>query len=208
MSIELKQSALFDYFSTVCSKPIFLSVQHQLAEPTNFSERESEKLASISSDKRKIEFIHGRLALKRVLSQIDCDTDTSNLSWPNTYCSLSHSGGFAVAVASTATKGIGLDLQLNKMPALAMAERILSKQTFSYWLALPDEEKPQILQRLWTVNEAVYKASPEPQPANFRHYLVNKPDSMLCNVHVESNRLDYSVFSLELQHGFISIAMR
>lgn len=208
MSIELKKAAISEHFSKVCSKPIFFSVQHQSVNTSSFSKRESQKLASISSEKRKAEFIQGRLALKEVLSQINCDTDTSNLSWPNMYCSLSHSEGFAVALASTATKGLGLDIQLTKMPSMAIAERILSKKSFTYWQALPDEQKPHALQRLWTVNEAVYKASPEPQPANYRQYFIDKPDSMQCTVRVESTKLDYLVFSLELPHGFISIAMR
>ena len=208
MLTELKQSVLSEHFSKVCNKPIFLAVQHQTQNTEELTDRECVKLASLSSQKRKIEYIQGRLALKDVLKQIAYATDTSVLTWPNAYCSLSHSEGFAIAVASTATKGLGLDLQLSKMPSIEMAERILSKQTLSYWQALPELQKNQSLQRLWTVNEAVYKASPEPQPANFRQYLIDKPESMQCTVRVESNKLDYSVFSLELPHGFISIAMR
>jgi 4'-phosphopantetheinyl transferase EntD len=208
MLTELNQSALTEHFSKVCHEPLFLSVQHKLLNTGTFTEGETEKLSNISSEKRKAEYIQGRLALKEVLNRIGYDTDTSILSWPNTYCSLSHSEGYAVAVSSTTAKGLGLDLQLNKIPSLAMAERILSTQTLSYWQALPDEQKPQVLQRLWTVNEAVYKASPVPQPANFRHYMIDKPESMQCSVRVESNNYDCSVFSLELPKGFISIALR
>lgn len=208
MLTELNQSALSEHFSKVSHEPLFLSVQHNALNTDTFTVTESEKLSNIGSEKRKIEYIHGRLALKEVLNSIGHDTDTSILSWPNTYCSLSHSEGYAVAVSTKVAKGLGLDLQLNKVPPLAMAERILSKQTFSYWQSLPDEKKPHALQRLWTVNEAIYKASPKPQPANFRHYMIDKPDSMQCCVHVESNNYQYSVFSLELPTGFISIALR
>ena len=208
MSTELEQSALSAYFSTVCSMPVYWSVQHQVLNTENFTECESAKFTTISSEKRKNEYIQGRHALKEVLGKMSYQTDTSLLVWPNTYCSWSHSEGYAVAVASATTQGLGLDLQLTKMPSLAMAERILSKQTFSYWQALPNEQKSPALQRLWTVNEAVYKASPEPQPANFRQYVIDQPDSMQCTVSVASNSVEYSVFSLQLPNGFISIALR
>lgn len=208
MLSELNQLVLNEHFSKVCHKTLFLSVQHKILNTDILTKKEADKLINIGSEKRKTEYIQGRLALKAVLSSIGYDTDTSILTWPNTYCSLSHCEGFAVAVSSTAVKGLGLDLQINKAPPLAMAERILSKNTFSYWQTLPDEQKTKTLQRFWTVNEAVYKASPVPQPANFRHYRIDKPDRLQSTVHVESNNCEYSVFSLELPKGFISIALR
>ena len=55
-----------------------------------------------------------------------------------------------------------------------VAERILTGATAAYWDGLPDADKAAALQRFWTVNEAVYKACPAPQPAYFRHYRMHE----------------------------------
>jgi 4'-phosphopantetheinyl transferase EntD len=208
MLIDLNQSALQTYFGALCDAPIFIShhTKQQAGIALNFNE--TEKLAELTSEKRKVEYILGRYALKDVLAIIALGTDTSLISWPHANCSLSHSDGHAVAVASKAFSGVGIDLQLNKTPPFAMADRILSGQTLEYWQQLADLDKAKYLQRFWTANEAIYKACPAPQPAYFRHYRLHTPELLQSEASIDNTDLQFKVFSAELENGFISLALR
>ncbi|HWS41144.1 MAG TPA: 4'-phosphopantetheinyl transferase superfamily protein, partial [Arenimonas sp.] len=189
-------------------KILFLSLKNKEICDASFSVQEIEKLANIGSENRKTEYILGRHALKEVLSKINHDNDTSKISWPHLNCSLSHSDGYAVAVSCLESQGIGIDLQLNKTPPATMAERILSKQSFAYWQALPNENKATELQRLWTVNEAIYKACPVPQQPNFRCYQLSSPQCMQSDGFIDDTQYQFSIHSAKLVHGYITIALR
>lgn len=208
MLIELNQSALQAYFGAVCTAPIFVAHQHIVAEPENFTLNEKIRMREFGSEKRKVEYILGRFALKDVLACINHDADTSTIAWPSAFCSLSHSEGNAVAVASIAVSGIGIDLQLNRTPSFEMADRILSGPTLAFWQQLPEPVKAKTLQRLWTANEAIYKACPAPQPAYFRHYRVHSPDLMESQASIDNTPYQFIVHSAELANGFVSIAIR
>ena len=208
MLIDLNQSALQTYFSVLCAAPIYIAHHAKLQNEIALNFNETEKLTEFTSEKRKIEYILGRYALKDVLASIALDTDTSRISWPHANCSLSHSDGHAVAVASKAFSGVGIDLQLNKTPPFTMADRILSGQTLEYWQQLAELDKAKYLQRFWTANEAIYKACPAPQPAYFRHYHLHTPELMQGEASIDNTDLQFKVFSAELKNGFISLAFR
>lgn len=208
MLIDLNQSALQAYFGAVCTAPIFISHHAKQQDEIVLNFNETEKSTEFTSEKRKIEYILGRYALKDVLTSIALDTDTSLISWPHTNCSLSHSEGNAVAVSSLAVSGIGIDLQLNRTPSFDVAERILSGPTLAYWRQLPEANKAKALQRLWTVNEAIYKACPAPQPAYFHHYRLLEPNLMKSHADIDNTPFQFIVYSAELTNGFISIAIR
>jgi 4'-phosphopantetheinyl transferase EntD len=208
MWIELNQSALQTYFGALCANPIFISYHAKLQDEIALNYNETEKFTEFTSDKRKTEYVLGRYALKEVLASVALNTDTSCISWPHANCSLSHSDGHAVAVASKAYSGVGIDLQLNKTPPFAMADRILSGQTLEYWQHLAETDKAKYLQRFWTANEAIYKACPAPQPAYFRHYRLHTPESLESDASIDNTDLQFKVFSAELENGFISLALR
>lgn len=208
MSIELDQEALQGHFGAVCSAPIFLALRQGACDSSELSFTETERMADMGSDKRRHEYILGRHALKDVLSRIGHDTETTHVVWPSSYCSLSHSEGHAVAVSSTHTAGIGIDLQLHKTPPFAMAERILYGDTLAAWQALPDVDKAKVLQRFWTANEAIYKACPSPQPAYFRHYRLHHPFSLDSLASIDGTDYRFMVHSAELPDGHISLAIR
>lgn len=208
MLIELSQSALQDYFGAVCTAPVFLAHRQGESGLEGLSFNETEKLSAMGSDKRRMEYVLGRHALKEALSHIGRDLDTSYVTWPSPFCSLSHSEGHAVAVSSAQVAGIGIDLQLKKIPPFAMAERILSGDTLESWQALPESDKAKALQRFWTANEAVYKACPSPQPAYFRHYRLENPFSYDTAASIDGTDYRFMVHSAELSYGHISLAIR
>ncbi|MBP7369980.1 MAG: 4'-phosphopantetheinyl transferase superfamily protein [Arenimonas sp.] len=208
MLIDLNQSALQAYFGAVCIAPIFVWHQNQQGTLEEFNFNEMEKLSEFNSEKRKRDYVLGRIALKKALESIGYSTDTSIISWPSPFCSLSHSDGHAIAVSSVACAGIGIDLQLNKTPPFEMADRILSGQTLQYWHQLSDPEKAKYLQRFWTANEAIYKACPAPQPAYFRHYRLETPESLQSDAYIDNTDFHFKVYSAELSNGFVSLAVR
>jgi 4'-phosphopantetheinyl transferase EntD len=208
MSIELNQAALQRHFGVVCGVPVFLAYRQGECGIEGLSFDETEKLSAMSSEKRRMEYILGRHALKEALSRIGRDLDTSSVAWPSVFCSLSHSEGHAVAVSSAQAAGIGIDLQLKKIPPFALAERILSGDTLEAWQALPDADKAKALQRFWTANEAVYKACPSPQPAYFRHYRLESPFSADSVASIDGTDYRFMVHSAELPDGYISLAIR
>ncbi len=208
MSIELTQSALQAYFGAVCTAPIFLAHRNILPDGDAFSAGEAARLVEIHSEKRRVEYVLGRYALKEALVKIGHESDTSIITWPSPYCSLSHSEGHAIAVSSTAVAGIGIDVQLNKSPSFSVADRILSEQTLDYWQQLPEPDKAKTLQRLWTANEAVYKACVAPQPAYFRHYRLHAPGLMESEASIDGTPYQFMVYSAELANGFVSLAIR
>ena len=208
MSTELNQAALQRHFGAVCGVPVFLAHRQGECGIEELSFDETEKLSAMSSEKRRMEYILGRHALKETLSHIGRDLDTSYVTWPSVFCSLSHSEGHAVAVSSLQTAGIGIDLQLKKIPPFALAERILSGDTLEAWQALPEADKAKALQRFWTANEAVYKACPSPQPAYFRHYRLESPFSADSAASIDGTDYRFMVHSAELPDGYISLAVR
>jgi 4'-phosphopantetheinyl transferase EntD len=208
MLIELNQSSLQAHFGAVCTAPIFVTHQHILTDVETFTLSEKIRMREFGSEKRKTEYILGRYALKDALACIGHDADTSTITWPSGVCSLSHSEGNAVAVASLVVSGIGIDLQLNRTPSFEVAERILSGPTLAYWRQLPEADKAKTLQRLWTANEAIYKACPAPQPAYFRHYRLHTPELMQSEASIDNTDLQFKVFSAELLNGFVSLAVR
>ena len=208
MSIELDEVALPRHFGAVCALPVVLRHRRGVDPDLELTAAERRLQAGMGSEKRRQEYLAGRSALKSALAAIGRDADTAAISWPDPQCSLSHSEGHAVAVAQRQVQGIGIDLQLNRSPAAAVAERILSGTTLAYWQALPEAQQSRALQRFWTVNEAVYKACPAPQPAYFRHYRMQDADAMDVRLAIEATDLCFQVHTAALDGGFISLAYR
>jgi 4'-phosphopantetheinyl transferase EntD len=208
MSIDLNESALQRHFGAVCSIPTLLVYRHQVEDGFELTAAESLLQTTMGSEQRQLEYRIGRSALKAALVAIGKNDDTSTIVWPSPYCSLTHSHGHAIAVSRVEGEGIGVDLQLLKMPAPATADRILSSETLRYWRDLPEDSLSRALQRFWTVNEAVYKACPAPQPAYFRHYRMHDPGAMDSKVSIDGTDLRFTVHTVELTDGFVSLAYR
>lgn len=208
MWLDFNQARLREYFATALNAPLLIAVQTPRDDSPELTPAEHEQLAGITAISRARDYQLGRGALKRVLAEQHRDADTTRLQWPDARCSLSHSGGYAVAVGLQSGEGIGVDLQLIKRPQAAVAERLLSSETLHYWQQLPESEQSDALLRFWTVNEAIYKACPGPQPAYFRHYRLNHPDRLNGTASIEGTALNFRAVSLQVPDGYLSIAVR
>ena len=208
MSTELNETSLRNAFGAVCTAPILLALRDLSCSPPELSAGEASHYAGMTSEKRRAEYLIGRAALKTVLTALDRNDDTSCVAWPSAFCSLTHSHGHAVAVSLAAGNGIGIDLQLLRTPPFMMADRILADETLEWWRGLPEQMQASALQRFWTVNEAVYKACPAPQPAYFRHYRMADPTLLDSALSIDGTDYRFEVHTLALADGFISLALR
>ena len=205
---ELTLPAMREFIGTAFTVPILFALQGPEDALPAMSPAEREQMSHMGSVQRQNDYRCGRAALKQVLAALGRDTETAHMQWPNAFCSLSHSGGLAVAAGVRNGGGIGIDLQLFKRPPEAMADRILSQETLALWKQMPEEERATALQRFWTVNEAVYKACPGPQPAYFRHYRMIDPMAFATEVVIEGTDYRFQVASLALKNGFLSMVVR
>ncbi len=97
---------------------------------------------------RRTDWLRGRAALKPLVD----DADTAAVRFPHRRLSVSHSGPMAVAVSVGGGAGVGVDLE-TRDGADPRAARFF----------LHDDEvvsEPHELLRLWTVKEALFKATP------------------------------------------------
>ncbi|BFU44885.1 4'-phosphopantetheinyl transferase family protein [Krasilnikovia sp. MM14-A1004] len=114
---------------------------------------------------RRTERQVGRAALRRVADRLGERVDTDRLVLPHPRLTLTHSHGVAVAVgARGASTGIGVDLEAVRPvnPGIARlfltaAERTRLGAAAPAGSAAP-ATSPDVLLRLWTVKEAVFKA--------------------------------------------------
>ena len=112
---------------------------------------------------RRHDWLLGRAALKALLG-ID---DTSTVTFPNRSVSLTHSAGVAVAARCDGPQaGLGVDLE---------GWQTLDPRTAR--LFLHPHEHGDLL-RLWTVKEALFKATPANDGAVFLDYEVADPHAL------------------------------
>lgn len=208
MLTNLDEASLREAIGAVCTAPILLSARCAQDPVPELSAGEAKRYSDITSLPRRAEYLLGRSALKPVLKALGRSEDTSSIQWPSLYCSLTHSHGHAIAVGSREAHGIGVDLQIHRKPPAAMADRLLSAETLAVWRKLPECEQSTALQRFWTVNEAVYKACPAPQPAYFRHYQMTDPMALNSIVQIDGMDCRFIVHSLPLVDGYLTLALR
>ena len=117
---------------------------------------EKKRLAEITHDGRRDDWLRGRRALKNLLADLGKSLDTTLVAFPNETFSLSHSAGHAIAVYCANGQGIGVDLE---------PLRPLSEGTLRHFAT--DEEKTWVLAgtrsderaiKLWVIKEAIFKA--------------------------------------------------
>ena len=120
--------------------------------------------ARLPTGRRRHEWLLGRAALKALLG-ID---DTSSLAFPNRSVSLTHAAGVAVAARCDGPQaGLGVDLEGWQDIDAGTARLYLHPHEHPH-------EQGDLL-RLWTVKEALFKATPSNGDAMFLDYEVEDP---------------------------------
>lgn len=118
--------------------------------------------AQVPAGARAHDWLLGRAALKA-----HGIGDTSIVAFPNRCLSLTHSAGMAVAARCDGTQaGLGVDLE---------GWRTIDPRAARFFLR-PDEQGD--LLRLWTVKEALFKATPANAGAVLVDYRVDDPQTL------------------------------
>ena len=121
------------------------------------------ELARLPDGLRRHDWLLGRAALKALLGI----ADTSSVVFPNRSVSVTHSTGLAVAARCDGPQaGLGVDLE---------GWRTIDPRAARFYLHA--HERGDLL-RLWTVKEALFKATPDNDTAVFLDYEVDDPDAV------------------------------
>jgi len=144
---------------------------------------------------RRDDWLRGRAALKMLLGGTG---DTSAVAFPNRSLSLTHAAGLAVAARchddGGGHTGLGLDFE---------DERRVDPRAARFYLR--DHELGDLL-RLWTVKEALFKATPDNGDATLLDYEVADPESLAGSATDRiGRRFRYS--SGRLLQGWLTIAV-
>jgi 4'-phosphopantetheinyl transferase EntD len=129
-----------------------------------------ERLRALQLDgKRREDYLLGRAALRRALGP---SCDTSAIAMPHRRLSLTHGGGIAVAAASASDDaiGVGIDWEPRRAMNPAAVRFFLSEREEAAIAGAPDAAL-----RLWTVKEALYKATPDNAGLSLRMFALADP---------------------------------
>ena len=163
-----------------------------------------QRLASFSTIARKKQWLRGRNALSAVVAALDIKPRLSELDPPCPGISLTHNGKISVAAGIGTALGIGIDFESWRQIEPAMLR----------WFLTETEQQQLAVQsnftrlRLWTVKEALFKASSENQGLLLTDFEVDQ--SMAMTGHARNctranSRLRYTSFML--RQGLLSIAI-
>lgn len=130
------------------------------------SRTEGRRVPGLGSEIRTREWLRGRAALEAVLAGLGEAADPFRLRFPHPRLSLAHSAEAAVAVGLRDPDrcGVGIDLELDRLPDPRTARLFLTDSERGRWQrghAAGDGSDLLRLLRLWTVKESLFKADPE-----------------------------------------------
>lgn len=138
--------------------------------PLETLERAEREAAERMGGRARAQYLRGRAALKACLRQLGVDSDTTLLQMPHRQVSLTHAAGAAVAAYTRAARviGVGVDFEPHGPIAGRLARFFLTERELATRIAEP-EHGDQLL-RLWTVKEALYKATHDNEHFTVRDY--------------------------------------
>ena len=200
-------AALERALSAAWSRPVLVRACESPLDPSRLTPSEAASLEEMIAPPRRASWLLGRAALKELLEALGEDGDTSLLRFPHPRVSLSHSGGWAVALGVPAPGGggIGVDLEVRRAPRPGAERKFLAPSEISWIEAIDPARRPHELLRLWTVKEAAFKADPDNAGLGMAEYVTDRPE--LMEGAVRRGGRTFRVFSSELPGGFLSAAL-
>ena len=165
---------------------------------------DQQRLASFTTVERKNQWLRGRRALSAVAEANNFESPLSSLNPPCSGFSLTHNGKISVAAGIGASQGIGVDFESWRQLETAMLRWFLTA-TEQQQLTVPSNFTRL---RLWTVKEALFKASAENQDlllTDLEVYQVTAMTGRARNCTRANSSLHYTSFML--RQGLLSIAI-
>lgn len=189
---------------------LFVVVTDQALDHRRLTVEEATQFKELKTTPRRRSWLKGRYALKRLLVRMGEPDDTSTICFPSNRVSLSHSASYAVAAGAGPGElsGIGVDLELDRIPDLRSARFFLCQSEQSWLEGLPHYCRPVQLLRLWTVKEAVFKADPENHARMPYEYVVTEPSAKAGKAfHPGRGTRAIRYLSIEMERGFLTLAV-
>jgi 4'-phosphopantetheinyl transferase EntD len=179
------------------------SARAQLAE-SSLDSADRQRLASFTTIERKNQWLRGRKALSAIATALDIETQLSALNPPCPGISLTHNGKISVAAGIGTAQGLGVDFESWRQVEPAMLRWFLTA-TEQRQLAIPSNFTRL---RLWTIKEALFKASSENQGlllTDFEVSQVTAITGLARNCTRANSSLRYTSFIL--RQGLLTIAI-
>lgn len=165
---------LSDAASAALGAEVLIRAGSEPAAPATLSPAERQHYAQLPTAARRLAWLRGRGVLKPLLRDLGLDSNTQRYTPPHPRWSLSHSGELAVAAGLPAAtvSGLGIDLELVHRPSLKAARLFLDTGEQAALATLATDEIPAVLQRLWCIKEAAFKANPQNRGTGLYQYRV------------------------------------
>jgi 4'-phosphopantetheinyl transferase EntD len=156
---------------------MMVSVRKEPLSESFLSPGEQLLISKFTHPVKKRTWLTGRSALKQILVRLGLNPDTSQIEFPHSRISLSHSGDYAVAIASPDKSVVGLGVDLETASGI-------NPKSVRFFLSEMENQKlagkhfpTSKLVELWTVKEAIFKSDIENQDRLLSDYqIVDWPD--------------------------------
>lgn len=172
--------------------------------------RERAHLGELATSPRRLSWLKGRSALKRLLNSLGEDEDTGGIGFPNSRFSLTHSGDFAVALGTSSAelKGVGVDLEMNRPLRSETACFFLGEPEQAWVMNFDESLRTKNLLRLWTIKEALFKSDPRNLERWFSDYRIEAPAGASGRAVVRGDEAqEFRYLCFEVEEGFLSVAV-
>lgn len=209
--IRLDEKALGKVLEKEFGIPLKAAISAKPVDENQLTPGERIQFQALTAARRRDSWLKGRSALKRLLPYFGESKETSDLSFPNPRFSLTHSGGYAVALgtASSQLLGIGIDLELRRPPRSESARFFLNREEHRWVMHLEESLRPPNLLRLWTIKEALFKSDPNNHSTDLIDYFLEDPGRQTGRAFVkhQGGRSEIRYLCCYLEEGFLSVAI-
>ncbi len=185
------------------NEPVCLTLARAPLADNFLDSVDRQRLSSFSTSARKKQWLRGRSALYAIAAKLEMNIPLSALDPPCPGISLTHNGKISIAAGVGSRRGIGVDFESWRLIEPAMLRWFLTESE-QQQLAVPSNFTRL---RLWTIKEALFKASSENQGLLLTDFEIDEVAAMTgCARNCTSNsQLHYTSFML--RQGVLSIAI-
>ena len=190
--------------SRLLGRRVRLRLAHRPLPASSLTAADRWAWEALPAGARRGDWLLGRAALQGLLP---AGADVSSVSFPHRRLSLTHGGGVAVAAACDEPgDGLGVDYEPWRTPDPRVARFFLRPRERAWVRSLPPPAAARALLLLWTVKEALYKATPDNAAAVLLDYELARPgDRSGPATHAGGRRFRFA--SVALAGGALAVAV-